>query len=292
VVRALKARGQVVAMTGDGVNDAPAITEANIGVAMGMKGTDVTREASDMILLDDNFATIVAAVEEGRRIYDNLAKFIHYLLSCNTGEVLVMLASSIAGLPLPLFPIQLLWINLVTDGIPALALGVEPAEPDLIKRPPRSAKEGFLRGRELVDILVEGSTIAVATLAVFIFELFWRAPSLGLEPELAYTYARTAAFSVLVFSQLFHSLNCRSLTLPLHQMGLFGNRYLIMAFFGSMAIHFLVIYTPFMQTVFKVTPLGAIDILVVTLFALIPLFGVQAMRIIRQFLMRRREQNG
>lgn len=292
VVRALKARGQVVAMTGDGVNDAPAVTEANIGVAMGMKGTDVTREASDMILLDDNFATIVAAVEEGRRIYDNLAKFIHYLLSCNTGEVLVMLASSIAGLPLPLFPIQLLWINLVTDGIPALALGVEPAEPDLIKRPPRSAKEGFLRGRELVDILIEGSTIAVATLAVFIFELFWRAPSLGLGAELAYTYARTAAFSVLVFSQLFHSLNCRSLTLPLHQMGLFGNRYLILAFFGSMAIHFLVIYTPFMQTIFKVTSLGAIDILVVTLFALTPLFGVQAMRIIRQYLVRRREQNG
>jgi len=286
VVKALKEHGEIVAMTGDGVNDAPAITEADIGVAMGLKGTDVTREASDMVLLDDNFATIVSAVEEGRRIYDNLSKFIHYLLSCNTGEVLTMLVSSLAGLPLPLFPVQLLWVNLITDGIPALALGVEPAEPNLLNRPPRNPQAGFLRGRELRDILIEGSTIGVATLGIFIFELFYRSASLG--ADLAYTYAQTSAFSVLVVSQLFHSLNCRSLTIPLYKVGLFGNRFLILAFFGSLGIHFLVIYTPFLQTIFKVTALSALDFAVVILFSMAPLFGVQMVRICRQWWGRRK----
>jgi Ca2+-transporting ATPase len=281
VVKALKEHGEIVAMTGDGVNDAPAITEADIGVAMGLKGTDVTREASDMVLLDDNFATIVSAVEEGRRIYDNLAKFIHYLLSCNTGEVLTMLVASLAGLPLPLFPVQLLWVNLITDGIPALALGVEPAEPNLLSRPPRNPQAGFLRGRELGDILLEGTTIGIATLAIFIFELFYRSAALG--PDLAYTYAQTSAFSVLVVSQLFHSLNCRSLTMPLHRVGLFGNRFLILSFFGSLAIHIMVIYTPFLQTIFKVTALSAMDFTVVMLFSMAPLFGVQTARILRQW---------
>jgi Ca2+-transporting ATPase len=276
VVKALKELGEVVAMTGDGVNDAPAVTEADIGISMNIRGTDVTREASDMILLDDNFSTIVSAVEEGRRIFDNIRKFIHFLLSCNTGEVLTMLIASFTNMPLPLLPIQILWVNLVTDGLPALALGVDPPEPGLLERPPRSPKSRILGKRELINILWEGSTIAISTLFMFIFVYYFRN-----EGEV---YARTAAFTTLVLSQLFHSLNLRSLTLPLFKVNLFENRYLIVAFLGSFIIHLIIIYTPGLQTIFKTTSLPFTDIVLSFIFSLTPLILVQSIRSINYFI--------
>ena len=167
IVKAWRAQGAVVAMTGDGVNDAPAVREADIGIAMGMTGTDVTKEASDMVVTDDNFASIAAAVEEGRSIYDNIRKAVHYLLSCNLSEVLVMLGSTLLGWPLPLLPIHILWINLVTDGFPALALAVDPKDPDVMKRPPRDPRDRLLDRKRFVAVCLQGTVMAASTLAVF-----------------------------------------------------------------------------------------------------------------------------
>ncbi|MPL60495.1 Calcium-transporting ATPase [bioreactor metagenome] len=254
IVKALKRQGHIVAMTGDGVNDAPAIKEADIGVAMGLTGTDVTKEASSMILADDNFATIVAAVEEGRGIYDNIRKFIRYLLSCNLGEVLTMFVAALAGLPIPLLPVQILWVNLVTDGLPAMALGVDPNDHDIMNRPPRNPGESiFSRGLSR-KIMTRGIQIGFSTVLVFAVVYL-------LKNDLA--LARTMAFCTLVLSQMFHVFDCRSEIFTILEAGFLRNKFLIAATSISICMQLSVIYCPLLQEIFETVPLGLYDWIVI-----------------------------
>ncbi len=292
IVKAWKKQGDVVAMTGDGVNDAPAVKEASIGVSMGITGTDVTKEASDMVITDDNFASIVAAVEEGRGIYDNIKKSIHYLLSCNAGEILTMLFASIFNLPLPLFPIQILWINIATDGLPALALGVDPVDPDIMKRPARRSTEQIVDKKLGSLIIFQGFLIAFSTLFAYLYVLYdTSCATLGclhwftnevlpcaLSGDL--DRARTVAFSVMVVSQLFHSFNCRNARLSLFKVGVFANKKLLLATGLSLAMQIAIVYTPYLENVFKVTPLDLKDWITVFGFSS---FTFVIMEIIKSF---------
>lgn len=251
IVQVLRAHQQVVAMTGDGINDAPAIKAADIGIAMGISGTEVSKEASAMVLTDDDFSTIVKAVHEGRAIYDNIRKFIRYLLGCNIGEVLVMLLASLMALPLPMLPIQILWVNLVTDGLPAMALGMEPPEPGIMRRRPRPKDESIFAHKLALTIFSRGIYIAVITIAVFITAFYWSATQ-GVD---GHALARTMAFTTLVFAQLFYVFECRSETLSPFELGFFKNKFLIFAVCFSVFMQVSVVYLPFLQAVFKTVPL-------------------------------------
>jgi Ca2+-transporting ATPase len=269
-VRSWKRKGEVVAMTGDGVNDAPAVKEADIGVAMGITGTDVTKEVSDMVITDDNFASIVAAVEEGRGIYDNIKKFIHYLLSCNLGEILVMFVASLLAFPVPLLPIQILWVNLVTDGLPALALGVDPVSPGIMDRPPRKIDEPVITTSRAVMMAFQGGLIALCSLSAFL--VVYAVENEGIE------LARTAALATLACSQLFHAFNCRNMHESLFRIGVFSNPKLVFATVGSFALQVSIIYAPFLQTIFKTRALDLGDLGLIMVFSSLPLWVMEAVK--------------
>ncbi|MDP4082977.1 MAG: calcium-translocating P-type ATPase, SERCA-type [Bacillota bacterium] len=263
IVRALQNRGHVVAMTGDGVNDAPAIKSADIGVAMGITGTDVAKEASALVLLDDNFATIKAAIKEGRNIYENIRKFIRYLLASNVGEILVMLFAMILGLPLPLIPIQILWVNLVTDGLPAMALGVDSPEENVMKRVPRSPKEGvFARGLGW-KVVSRGFLIGIVTLIAFM--VTYKNDPARLQ------YAQTVAFAALVMAQLIHVFDCRSEKSVLARNP-FGNQFLVWSVLSSLALVLVVIYYPPLQPIFHTLPISVKDWFIIIGLSAIPTF--------------------
>lgn len=247
IVKLLKKKGHVVAMTGDGVNDAPAIKEADIGISMGLSGTDVTKEASAMVLTDDNFRSIVNAVEEGRIIYENIKKFIRYLLSCNTGEVLTMIFSIILGLPLPLFPTQILLMNLVTDGLPAMALGIDPPVEDVMKKLPRRKKEDIFAGGLEKKIFLRGIKIGICTIISYIFGMYLSSGDL--------IYSRTLAYSTLIVSQLIFAFECRNDEKGITIKSIFTNIYLLFSVIISFGVFLLTIYVPNLQGIFHTIPL-------------------------------------
>ena len=263
IVTALKENGEIAAMTGDGVNDALALKKADIGVSMGITGTDVAKNTAEMILTDDNFASIVSAVEEGRIIYSNIKKFVAFLLSCNIGEILLVFTSILLNLPVPLLAIQLLWLNLVTDSFPALALGVEKGDPDIMKIPPRDTKEPILTKSMLRGIVLQSVAIAVTSLLAYRWGLLTYGGDL--------LKARTLIFATLITAELLRAFSSRSQKYTLFNIGFFTNMTMVYAVLISFALLLVVLYVPFLQPIFHTTALGLNDWSVILGFAIIPL---------------------
>lgn len=284
IVRAYRKKGNIVAMTGDGINDAPSLNAADIGVAMGIQGTDVAKNASDMILADDNFSTIISAIKYGRDIYKNIKKAVVFLLTCNLGEVIIMFISILAGLPLPLIATQLLWINLVTDTLPAIALGMDLGDRGVMKEKPRSLQENFFSGGAGMKILLGGGLIGV--LSIFSFLLGYH--QLGVNPfdknldESVHQYSRTLVFLTLIACQLFYSLSFRHDYKSIFNVGIFSNQMLILAILLGFALQIMIIYTPVLREAFRLQAVGINEWIFVLVLGLLPLLSSEIIKFFKR----------
>jgi Ca2+-transporting ATPase len=277
IVEALQQQGHIVAMTGDGVNDAPALKKADIGIAMGTKGTEVAKENADMVITDDNFASIVGAVEQGRIIYGNILRFLHYLLSCNISEILVVFIALMIGWPLPLVALQILWLNLVTDIFPAFALALEPSAPDVMKHPPRDPKESLLTPRFIGLIVWQGLLLAGVTLLAFGVGIHWH----GTEGE-GLRQATTMAFMTLALAQVFHAFNARSQRCSAFTIRLFTNGWLWAAVGICLILQVAAVYVPLLQKVLYTVPPTISDWGVIAACSLTPVAVVEFVKVVQR----------